>query len=349
MNEKHLKQSLTRILETEIPETMNLLPNIQTQAESTSAPRSRVVLRPRHVFVVAAMIVLATGAYALYQLIAPPDPGMAAVSNAITQINQTQTIASQSDDLQNINVTLASAYADANRINLTYSVTADAQSGGTTLFINPTLTDAAGTVYPFLSAGRGEVEEQDGSSFTKIGSLSFDSTALAGAPSTLDLTVHFDVAFSNDDVRAADPMGMMMAGGTDFPVTVPFYAGKVVAIGQTVDAGGTVVTLDRAVIAPSLTRLEICAAQETFAAAEWWAWSAVGGVNIGEQVVTSGETFSFAGAGGQMLDDSAQCRSVIVPYALDSRAGTWTVTLDAFKAEGGTQITGSWAFTFNVP
>lgn len=349
MDAKHLKQSLTRILETEIPDTMNLLPNIQKQAENISAARPRAVLRPRHVLVVAAMIVLATGAYALYQLIAPPDPGLAAVSNAVTQINQTQTITSQSDDLQNINVTLATAYADANRINLTYSVTADAQSTGTTLFINPTLTDAAGTVYPFLSAGRGEIEEQDGSSFTKIGSLSFDSTALTGAPSTLGLTVHFDVAFSNDDVRAADPMGMMMAGGTDFPITVPFYAGDVVAIGQTVNAGGASVTLDRAVIAPSLTRLEICAAPGTFAAADWWAWSAVGGVSIDGQAVTSGETFTLAGAGGQMLDNSSLCRSVIVPYALDSRAGAWTVTLEAFTAEGGVQITGPWAFTFNIP
>lgn len=349
MDARHLKQSLTRILETEIPDTMNLLPNIQKQAESTSAPHPRAVLRPRHVLVVAAMVVLATGAYALYQLIAPPDPGMAAVSHDVTQINQAQTIASQSDDIQNIEVTLATAYADANRINLTYSVTADAQSTGTTLFINPTLTDASGTVYPFLSAGRGETEAQNGTAFTKNGSLSFDSTGLAGSPSTLGLTVHFDVAFSNDDVRAADPMGMMMAGVADFPITVPFYAGEVVEADQTVDAGGTAVTLDRAVITPSLTRLEICAAPETFASAEWWEWSAVGSVSIEGQAVTSGETFTLAGAGGQMLDNSSQCRSVIVPYALDSRTGAWTVTLDAFTAESGAQITGPWTFTFIVP
>lgn len=349
MDAKQLKQSLTRILETEIPNTMNLLPNIQKQAENGGTPRLRAVLRPRHVLVVAAMIVLATGAYALYQLIAPPDPGMAAVNNAVTQVNQTQTIASQSDDLQNINVTLATAYADANRINLTYSVTADAQSAGTTLFINPTLTDAAGTVYPFLSAGRGETEEQNGLSFTKTGSLSFDSTALNGLPSALDLTVRFDVAFSNDDVRAADPMGMMMAGGTEFPITVPFYAAKVVTVGQSVDAGGVEITLDRAVITPSLTRLEICAAPETYAGAEWWAWSAVGGISVDGQSLTSGETFAFAGAGGQPLDSNSQCRSVIVPYALNSRTGAWTVTLDAFTAEGGPQITGPWTFTFDVP
>jgi hypothetical protein len=349
MDAKHLKQSLTRILETEIPDTMNLLPNIQKQAENAAAPRPRAVLRPRHVLVVAAMIVLATGAYALYQLIAPPDPGMAAVNNAVTQINQVQTIASQSDDLQNIEVTLATAYADANRINLTYSVTADAQSDGTTLFINPTLTDAAGTVYPFLSAGRGETEEQNGSSFTKNGSLSFDSTGLNGSPSSLDLTVRFDVAFSNDDVRAADPMGMMMAGGTEFPITVPFYAGEIVAVGQTVESDGVAVTLDRAVITPSLTRLEICAAPETFGAADWWAWSAVGGVGVGGQAVTSGETFTFAGVGGQLLDNNSLCRSVIVPYALTERNGSWSVTLDAFTAETGAQIAGPWVFTFDVP
>jgi hypothetical protein len=50
-----------------------------------------------------------------------------------------------------------------------------------------------------------------------------------------------------------------------------------------------------------------------------------------------------------MLDNDSPCRSVMVPYALDRRAGSWAVTLDAFAAETGAQIAGPWVFTFDIP
>ncbi|MBK8135772.1 MAG: hypothetical protein IPK52_08035 [Chloroflexi bacterium] len=338
MDAKRLKQYLSRKLESEISNTMNLWPQIQKQVQPESAPRPRMALRPRHALVVAALAVLATTAYAVFQLIAPPDPGMAAVSGQALQVNQTQSVESLSAGLTDITITLATAYADANRINLTYSVTGESASSGTTLFINPTLSDAQGTVYPFLSAGRDDFEGQDGSAYSRTGTLSFDASQVAGAPSALNLSVHFDVAYSDDDLRAADPNGMMMAGQADFAVSVPFNAGTVVAVNQTVGE----VTLQRAVIAPSLTRLEICPAAGLLGAADWWQWTVVGSLTIGGQPVATGETLTLAAA------DSA-CPSVIVPYALDGRAGAWAVTLDAFTAEGRARVDGPWTFTFDLP
>lgn len=338
MDAKRLKYYLSRKLDSEIPNTMNLWPQIQKQALPEAAPRPRVALRPRHALVIAALAVLATTAYAMFHLIAPPDPGIAAVSGQALQINQTQSVESLAPSFSNISITLATAYADANRINLTYSVTGESAASGTTLFINPTLSDAQGTVYPFLSTGRDDFEGQDGSAYSKTGTLSFDAAQVAGAPPALNLNVHFDVAFSDDDLRAADPNGMMMAGQADFTVSIPFNAGTVAAINQTVGQ----VTLQRAAIAPSLTRLELCPTAGLLGAADWWQWTVAGSLSIGGQPLASGETFTLAAA------DSA-CPSVIIPYALDGRHGTWAVTLEAFMADNGARVNGPWVFTFDVP
>lgn len=76
----------------------------------------------------------------------------------------------------------------------------------------------------------------------------FDASSIGGRPSELDLTLETSVADS--------PMFGEQAsvGPFTFDFRVPFHAGKVIEIGQTVEAAGVPIKLEQVVVSPWATR-----------------------------------------------------------------------------------------------
>jgi hypothetical protein len=118
MDEQLLTQALREIAEQEIPDTMNLYPQIAAQAEKTMLRAARA--RGAWVLVAAAMLLLtAAAAFAVvrWQI---SDPGLegAQAADLITPLDLEQTI-------DGVTVTLDYGYLDANRVSVGYTVSGE--------------------------------------------------------------------------------------------------------------------------------------------------------------------------------------------------------------------------------
>ncbi len=262
-------------------------------------------------------------------------------------INQTASLPA-SDDLPSLNVSVDYAYADANRVAVGYHVSGT----GTDIMIysNPTLTDTAGRQYLWLPSSGQEVTENQSGTFTHEGLLSFDASGVTGDPGVLDLTLKIEVAFTTADLRATEPYTMIFAGGTTFSFQVPFNPGRTVAVNQSVSSPDQSIEVQKVVIAPSLTRLDVCLSNPSvFAVDDWLDWHTGATLDVNGQRVFTDLPADFAGYNGTPLSPDAACRAITIPEALMEQMGAWTLTLNGFNnTASGQTVPGSWTFSFNV-
>ncbi|MBC8171388.1 MAG: hypothetical protein H7X77_06935 [Anaerolineae bacterium] len=356
MDDEYLKQFLTRRAEQEIPATMDLQSKIQAQLAGQNTPRRLPQPRWRQVTLIAAAALVATTAmFALAQTLIQPDAGINAVlvENQIVQIDTTQPI-TVSSPLNSLTVTLDYAHADANRITVAYEIAGNAAADtGVEIFSNPTLISATGQTFSWIPGSIQQTtatQAENGETFTHGGIISFDASGITGNPATLALSLRLDVAYSMAELRANDPYGMMMAGDTTFNFNIPFNPGRVVAINQSFTAGSQTIEVQQAVIAPSLTRLEVCfSTAEQFAVDAWLSWELPVSLSVNGQPVLDNVSASFAGLNGQPLEADAACRALVIPAALTQQTGVWTLSLNGFhNTESGAQLPGSGTITFNI-
>lgn len=342
MDDERLKHVLTQRSEQEIPATMDLRTNIRQQLPA-SAPRRPVTKRP--LLVVALVLMTTTAAYALYQSVIQPDPGIQAVQmeNRVIQVDQTQTISPPTEGDPSVAVTLDYAYADANRITVAFSAAAQPAEGEIDLFINPLLTDSSGRSFRWLtSSGQ---QARDVANSTVSGIMSFDASPITDAPAELALSLRLDVAYTTADLRAENPNAMLMSGGTDFSFTLPFNPGRTVAIGQTVTAGDLAIEARQAVIAPSLTRIDVCYDPTRFASGEWLSWAATVSLTVNDALVLDHQTANVEG----FAEPTAPCRAFTLPADLNTQTGAWTLTVhDLHNTSTNEVVAGDWSYTFNV-
>lgn len=348
MDDKRLKSLLTQRAEQGIPDTMDLRDRIHLQIQSSGSARTGLGLR-RAVLIAVLLLMTATAAYALYQTVIQPDPGIEAVQNQnlVVQLDQTQTVepvSSYAPELTGIDVTLDYAYADVNRITVAYSVAADAvDDAPIDLYANPTLTDSNGNQYLWLvSSGQNVL---DSASATAGGTMSFDASIITDAPDSLDLTLQIDVAYVTAADRAENPAMMRMAGKTTFSFSLPFNPGQTVAVDQSVTASDLAVEVRQIVIAPSLTRADVCYDPTNLSGDSWLSWEAVVSLDVdGERIIDH----QPAGIDGFRAPD-APCRAITTPASLVDRAGEWTLTIHEFhNTETGETLDGDWSYTFTV-
>jgi hypothetical protein len=370
MKEQQVAQVLQEIAEQEVSDSLDLWPAIRARVQPRRRPsrwgRLMPTTRLGWVFLILAFLLVFGGtswavSSAVVQLF-PVDVGLDHVEQAdlVQELNLSQTV----DD---VTVTLEQAYADANRvvIGLTIKDPDDERYEPRHL----TLTDAAGTVFPW-AFGYGVIGGSDIFKVSlppgeKADIFVFDAAAVTGAPKELDLRLVMELeelvlptdvpspspTLAGPPAEPPEPMVVellpMPKGGTVGPFTfdfsVPFIPGRTIEVQQTAEAAGVAVTLQRVVVTPSETRATLCFDPPDAGNKEW-------------HVITPGDGQDLSGgAVSQLSGTGEECHRVIYLGALASRSGTWTLTvteLVGFDPAGQgeqTRLAGPWVFRFRVP
>jgi hypothetical protein len=314
---------------------------------------------PRGVGAVAAilvMLLIGGGVYAITPVLNQAltqldDTGLKQVDAAglMHDVDLSQTIDGYTIHLQRV-------YADANRVMVAYTVQgADQKITGFT----PNemhLTTPDGLALPmhgrFGLAKDGGVE---GNIFT------FDADSIQGHPAevSLRLEVYGLQVFTSD--APSPPTGQpeepttIVSGPFVFDFTVPFVAGRVIDVNQTITANGVPITLDRLLITPSMTRAYF-QLQDTngIPAKEWWPETRLNG---------DGWTVDWYGGGSSRIEDNRR-HVLAFEQALFDKHGEWTLTIERLRGEDPAKraaaiekgeawnqeiIEGPWEFKFVVP
>lgn len=286
MDKYTIQQDLNTILKEEIPDDMNILPEIHKQLKKQSGTGIRPMLTLSRVAAVIAIFLLVTvGGYALLQrnLVTKSIP-----QQIITDINETQTI-------EDVDVTLNWAYADAHRITIAYSMEYPQMDN----FINaPTviLTTADGIVIPqaFGGGGGGGGGGAPDRPIMSESLLNFDSSGIQTGDA-VDLVLKLD--FSAEAIRNNPSMAYLSGGGGgggsasggggggggsssggggsdpvptpdvsaildrifSFEFTLPFYQALTAEpIDDTVESNDITITVSNLRYTPSLTKFDMC-------------------------------------------------------------------------------------------
>ncbi|MFN8528232.1 MAG: DUF4179 domain-containing protein [Anaerolineae bacterium] len=200
-----IAQSLHHIAQEEVPEDMNLLPEVQARLGSMTR-RSKVTRGLSLLMTLVVMLGAAMGVYALVYRQATGDPGIegARAADLVTDVNQSQTI-------DGVTVTIDWVYVDASRMALGYSITAPQGQEGTQYLTDMHLSDEANSFGMMGGGGGGG----GGSDTTRESQYSFSTGVQfnADAPSTLAMHLTLSVAPVPAQVPTGDQNGVGGAGG----------------------------------------------------------------------------------------------------------------------------------------
>ena len=346
MDEKRLSQILREIAQEEIPDDMNLWSDIQKAAQRPSrwmrlAPKSRIGWVA---LLVAALLTIGATAYAVDFLLQNFDPGLEAADNAnlIVYLNDTQTIG-------DVSVTLEYAYADANRIAIAYNGTAlvPITSSASLGFTEIHLTDDQGREfnnYLFGGGGGGG----GGSAEATVVAVSFglvdnyDASIIDDSPDELHLHLELTVGDmtpimgggggggGGGSVAPAEAEPFEPVGPFIFDFTVPFNPGRVMNEPQTVTAADIPMRLNRVVVTPSLTRLELCYEQPPINDNSPY-WNPVVSLTVdGEEVLAGTPLYRDMVS----TSDDAECANYNILQALNDQLGEWELSIDTLLLPG---------------
>lgn len=358
MDEQQFRKQLNLILNEEIP-TVNLWERISEKMPASKMQAVRPGLRLSRVpTLMAVMVLTAAVAYAVFvRLVLPSDPGVTAVQEAdlLTAFDQTVPVVGAPEGYD-LTVTLDYAYADVNRVLVGYTVRGVSPTGmPVTSYSNPTVLTPDGVALDrlMLSAHVQSPEDFETSGITFFSrhttNFVYDGLLDVAKDTFWPLKLVVEVALTEAGTGEFPQPMMMLAGVAEFEFEVRHRGGEAVAIGQTVQAEGVDVELERAVISPSMVRLDMCYDLPDLQAPP--AWSPLVAIEVGDETVFRGqvETYGLDVA----YDLNEVCRGVIIPDGLNEYAGqTWSLTIEAFADYSGAQtpsIEGPWEYTFDVP
>lgn len=344
MDEKRLTRFLHEIAQEEIPDDMNLMPNIHAVVRQTSR-WSRLLPKSRIGQVVATIVVLlciSAGVYSLDYVMQILDPGLQAAddTNLITYFNETQS----SGD---VSVTLQYAYADANRIAVAYgaSVLVPVDQSTDIGFTSVRLTDDQGREFSdYLVGGGGG--GGGGSSDTSMMQVAFqaisnyDASIIDDFPESLHLQLELTVGGMPEQSplieNTEEPTQPISEAAVQpfetvtftFEFTIPFNAGLVMDNPQTVTAADIPMTLNRVVVTESLTGLEMCFEQPQTNASPYWVPVASLAID-GEEVMPPAEIGRDV-----MATDSESCVHYNLTTVPHERAGEWVLNVEKLLLPG---------------
>lgn len=358
MDETRFQHLFTHMLEEEIHD-VELWKAIESRLSVPSTKTVKTGFRlGKAALITLLLTVTAVATYAFYQgVVVPSDPGVTSVQQAdlLTYFDETQTVEGEFSD-HNLTVTLDYAYADANRITVGYTVRGESPDGRRMMaFSNPTLMTAEGQAIDrllLLADQETELqptEEDEPGRFSSTLTTNFIAQDFDLADGeTLNLRLMVEVALSYLDSGEFPAPGMMMAGVVQFAFDVPFITGTVIEIGQTAEAAQRTVELQRAVVTPSMTRLDLCYELPPVTGVPGWSPFMVLSINDEEMFVGQAETYGLE----DRYDLNSPCKAVIIPLALEADAGEWQVEITEFRELGGAGLepmAGPWMFAFTAP
>ncbi|MBI1280781.1 MAG: hypothetical protein GC179_21835 [Anaerolineaceae bacterium] len=367
MNDQYLKHVLTRRAEHDIPASVNvsaavfrqLTPQKTGLSLNSSSSKSHRFDRFRWAaLLIIITLISVTTVYAIVQSLIQPDPGIKTmqIERKTLTVNQTHEIAlpsatSGTMTVKNLSVTVTEVYADRNRISIGYQVKGLAEkNSGIQLYSNPTLTDAANNAYVWLVGSNQQSNDVSndalGEHFTHEGIMSFDAALLKTVPASIDLHLQIEVAYTTTN----NPMAMALAGKTSFDFRVPMTGGREAQVDESVSSASQTIQLSRAVITPSMTRLEIClSSPAVFNVDAWLSWETSATLKVNGQSIFAQSPAYFSGSNGAALQADAPCRAIAIPESLANQVGQWELTLAGFhNTDSGQTIDGTWTFTFEV-
>lgn len=331
MDERWIAQSLQEQAREDISDDMNLIPHVYERLGSAT----RTAARSRMSWLTAAVLgMLAIGvvAFAASRLLQISDPGLQGASEAdlITVLNLEQTI-------EGVTVILDYAYADANRLSLSYSMAGEAPNGIDYRFSTERIVDSQGREFaaPMFGGGGGGgggSSDSDVHSYSQSQNASYDLGPMDELPDELQMRVEIGVdrlVYANETPEAPTDEGLSVPmpvsaiepiGPFVFEFTLPVIRGQVVEPEQSASVDDLTLTLNRLVVAPSFTRGELCfegAANETYFAFVT--------VSVdGEEVLAQTEaTISEAPAGSP-----EGCYDLRINAPLYDRPGAWQLSID---------------------
>jgi hypothetical protein len=340
MNERQIGQSLHRLAGQAVPDDLDLWPAIRARV----APQHRsrwVHLKPTTrpgwaLLVLALCLAFGVGAWAVSPIVDRlfrVEPGL----DHVGQAGLGQDLA-LSQTVDGVTVTLERGYADANRIAIGLTVHGSYILGYD--LANVVLMDVHDRTFP-LSMGMGvkgqsDVLQLELSSGETAHVLSFDVSALRGAPSTLDLRLVVEVA------RSPMPLSRHVIGPFIFDFSLPLNPGEVVDVQQRVTAASVDIELRQVVVTPSETQILLCLGTPSETGTSWGAISTL-----------RTETGQANGVWIRSAEEGCALHGFLPP--LYDQSGEWTLTVTELvvhdRAQMGepTRIAGPWVFRFHVP
>lgn len=239
------------------------LPGRRVTALRWVRPARHLPTRVALIMAVLAVLLMAAGfAYAIglfsprltHDLQSYPGTSNVLLKQEFVKINQSKTI-------DGFTLTLETAYADANRVVLGYSIIMPKEfknDGHWWAFDSDSLRTASGLTLPGLSSvGVRAVTDV----------ISYDAEGIQGTTATLQL--HAEITFGCDSsqdaqgqVNSCPPKALQISKELhwSFDFSVPFHAGQVVNIHTSATTHGKTVTLDYVVITASETRVYLLGA-----------------------------------------------------------------------------------------
>lgn len=352
MNQNQLHDLLDGFASTEIPDTMNLLKDIEARIQATPVIPTRPLLRLSRTAAVLVALMFATVAYAVYQFRTESggDTGIVTVGTQelITELGLIQTHPNA-----DVNINIPWAYADGNRIafgwNVDYALTY-----ALPYVQSIEVLDAEGNPFssvPFLIGGGGGGGGGGGNE-TRAGYGSFitrNTTNIAGNPETLEITVVISISDTPSDYSfgllgggSGGGSGGSSGGGgggggssdtaapellpvplyeARFTFTVPFIPAVEASVeNYTATNQGIDISLRNIRYAPSVTLAELCLP--------------VQGFNTYKVVLASPENTQILletsdASGTQLSEDGlTECRAVTIMGILADETGALNITIE---------------------
>jgi hypothetical protein len=297
--------------------------------------RSRLTVA---VALVVGLVLAAATAYAgitLLQAVTASDPGAAAVyqQNLGEALNLSQTRGG-------VTLTLERAYADVNRVMITYQVrpagTKSIFDGFATSTGQPAVTDSRGQVL----AGYDAFFQTDPQTNESVGIVVYDAEIAVKNVQELSLRVSVPGLRMRD--RSGEPTTV---GPFAFTFAVPVASGQTITLDKAVTVRGVVVTLDRVVASASETRVYL-RSSIAFAPVEPYLTARITGTGYDTRtaVVTGAAGLVALGSTFHAPDGE---EVVTFNNTVFGRHGNFTLTIDSIGADE--RIAGPWAFPFAVP
>ncbi len=282
MNEREFHNILESIAQEEIPDDMQLWNKIEARLNTPNTRRTTRLNRLGRaaVYLLVALAVTTVG-YAFYQQLIQVggDPGIIAVQDLVTPIDQTQ-----KHPTQDMNLTIKWAYADGHRIAFEWQ--ADYLNTYQTPFpAKVQLFDANGNEFPpadFLQGGGGG-GGGDGVRSSVGSTHSFGTRGIPADTESLDVKLVMTFSSLLESEVGGGSIGRMGGGGgggggsssegesvtpeplipiesfvAEFDLTVPFISAKSIDAGGSVESNGITLTLSDISYAPSVTLAKMC-------------------------------------------------------------------------------------------
>ena len=340
MNDKKIRQLLNEIGSEDVPENLDMWTRIkdrleEDQSDTTASHKHgttpsnvrRINWRyyaSRVAVTLVAFLVVGT-VYAVFQnrFSSGMNPGIDGLERTIIQQEQTQ---------GDITVVLDWAYADGNRIVLTYEMLFDRNTlpDGFGTLDNWLINRADDTVLPPVGGGGGgggggnNGERDYGVQF---GTGTWNATPITGDPENLDL--RFELVLGvlpfQQTPEAADFEPLTFT----FDFTVPFFPATIIEPEQTVETDGIAVTLERVALTPLMARVNWC---YTLPDDERY-WEMLFTVDTGEEMVDAVVRPMPLPPAEEQVEDELTCGMTALTLPSEVSTDDWTITVTGFRSE----------------